>query len=709
MLFWTCCCAALAAQQFHVITSDSRVMRLDISNCSVVPITSVSTSSTISDIAFAPDGQLYGITTNGRLLRINLDNGSTQVVHTFEVQNIFYTSLVADPNGVFYVAGGLPFLISYNLNTGEETTHGMMGYSAAGDLTFYQGQLIMASSSNEMVNVDIGQPENSTAAFGFNLGGASVFGIVTFVENCANTRTYATDDASMSGIYEVNFEEESLSLLCQYPFIIFGAASELEFVAASYPEVTGIAATPTSCIQPLGALLIEAAGGTGSLEYSIDGVHFQSSPSFSGLEAGLYTVFIRDQEICQISVEAEVPLIGTAPVLAAQVSDTECGLPNGSVQLQVQGGIEPYAFAMNGNGVGGQVLFSDLAAGDYTFQVEDGQGCSDELEISIALSEPVVLDVIQIQACGPGQSSIRVEASGGGGPLMYSIDNQTAQSSGTFEHLGEGSFQLVASDGTACRDTMVLVIPSVPLLRLEITDFLSCGDAGSQFSALASGGNGGYSYSLNNHDFSSLSTFEALTPGSYLLLVQDVVGCTWDTVLVFEEYEAPSLSLLAVKPSSCLGSDGSIEFELSGASPPFEMSLNGNFVASTSPILHLPPGDHLVKVVDSQGCMFQDSFLIQQDCPIYLPTAFSPNDDGRNDRFGLYSGAVFYIHHFQVWDRWGGLVYEARDFSSDQTALFWDGNRHQEPLPSGVYTYVVLLSDNLGERKRLKGAVHLVR
>ncbi|HMQ48631.1 MAG TPA: gliding motility-associated C-terminal domain-containing protein [Saprospiraceae bacterium] len=700
---------ALPAQQFHVITSDSRVMRLDVSNCTFVQVAQVLTSSTISDIAFAPNGQLYGITTDGRLLLINLANGATQVIHNFTEQDIFLTSLVVDPNGVFYTAGGTPYLISYDLNTGEETNHGFMGYSAAGDLTFYQGQLMMAATSNDMVVVDIQNPANSMAAFDFDVGSASIFGIVTYVESCSQTVTYATDDSNLSRVYEVNFETETFTAVCQYPFIIFGAASELEFVAASYPEITGIAATPTSCLDPFGTLVIEAEGGTGALEYSIDGIHFQSSPSFDGLEAGLYTIFVRDQEICQISVEAEVPLIGTAPVLSAQVSATECGLPNGSVNLQVQGGVEPYVYAINGNESGGQVLFSDLAAGDYIFQVEDGQGCLDELSVSIATSEPVVLDLIQIKACGPGQSSIQVVASGGSGSLMYSLDGQAAQGVGSFENLGEGNYQVVASDGGQCRDTMFLILPSVPVLRLEISDVLSCGDSGSRFSALASGGNGGYSYSLNNSVFSAQAAFEDLAPGTYVLVVQDVIGCTFDTVLVFESYEGPYLTELVANASTCQGNDGSLEFSLSGESPPFVMRLDGNPVATVSPIPHLSPGEHLIEVFDSQGCMFLDSVFIKQDCPIYLPNAFSPNDDGRNDRFGLYSGAVFYIHHFQVWDRWGGMVYEAEDFTSDQVDLFWDGFQNKQPLPAGIYVYTILLTNALGEIVQVSGEVHLLR
>ena len=86
------------------------------------------------------------------------------------------------------------------------------------------------------------------------------------------------------------------------------------------------------------------------------------------------------------------------------------------------------------------------------------------------------------------------------------------------------------------------------------------------------------------------------------------------------------------------------------------------------------------------GCTFTETFRLEQaDCAaqIYLPNAFSPNDDGINDDL-FPQGSNFASIRLQVFDRWGGLVHQ-----SEGSNARWDGKRQGKPAATGAYVLVL--------------------
>ncbi len=69
-------------------------------------------------------------------------------------------------------------------------------------------------------------------------------------------------------------------------------------------------------------------------------------------------------------------------------------------------------------------------------------------------------------------------------------------------------------------------------------------------------------------------------------------------------------------------------------------------------------------------------------CTFYIPNAFTPNDDGNNDRFGIFSACHFAFFRLQIFNRWGAVVFEGRDPSA-----LWDGGFKGREAAEGVYVY----------------------
>ncbi|MCB9267921.1 MAG: gliding motility-associated C-terminal domain-containing protein [Lewinellaceae bacterium] len=104
------------------------------------------------------------------------------------------------------------------------------------------------------------------------------------------------------------------------------------------------------------------------------------------------------------------------------------------------------------------------------------------------------------------------------------------------------------------------------------------------------------------------------------------------------------------------------------------------------------------------------SITLNQQSAVYIPNAFSPNEDGRNDRLAPYADAsIVEIEAFRVYNRWGGLLYERAAFAPNDESLGWDGTVNGQPAPPGVYVYQLTARRLDGEVLRLEGEVLLVK
>lgn len=103
------------------------------------------------------------------------------------------------------------------------------------------------------------------------------------------------------------------------------------------------------------------------------------------------------------------------------------------------------------------------------------------------------------------------------------------------------------------------------------------------------------------------------------------------------------------------------------------------------------------------GCIYSQNFIlnISEEFSVYIPNAFSPNDDDINERFKAYlpDGLAINVVHFHIYDRWGELIYSIENLSSDHPKMGWDGTFKGEPVIPGVYLYDILL--DAGEQGNL--------
>jgi len=95
---------------------------------------------------------------------------------------------------------------------------------------------------------------------------------------------------------------------------------------------------------------------------------------------------------------------------------------------------------------------------------------------------------------------------------------------------------------------------------------------------------------------------------------------------------------------------------------------------------------------------------------VYIPNAFSPNDDGRNDSFVILGGSdITVINQFTVTDRWGTILFHQNNFPANDENFAWNGKFKGEHLSTGVYFYLAEITFRDGTSSIIKGNVTLFR
>lgn len=203
--------------------------------------------------------------------------------------------------------------------------------------------------------------------------------------------------------------------------------------------------------------------------------------------------------------------------------------------------------------------------------------------------------------------------------------------------------------------------------------------------------------------------FEGLGSGVHTISVLDATGCQLDSMY----------SLMAAAPGTLdLGPDRTIAPGDSLLVVPEWFGIEP-VQWSWTPTLGSPDGNPfwisplvdmvlVATITDSAGCQARDTLLIRvvETARVAVPNVFSPNGDGVNDVFEIsVNSADVRIRIFEIYDRWGGLLYAAYD----QAGPSWNGQGAGKQANPGVYVYRVVYEDGEGGRFSLQGDITLLR
>jgi hypothetical protein len=201
-----------------------------------------------------------------------------------------------------------------------------------------------------------------------------------------------------------------------------------------------------------GIIEINAAGGVAPYQFVLDGNLTQSDGKFSSLEAGSYTVLVKDKNQCESTIAVSVLSNNPAPQITTTINSVKCfGESNGSIDVSLAGGSPPFQYSWSGFNQTTASL-GNLRAGTYILKITDNVGCVDDVELEVKQPDRLRMSVDILPTCfGQRTGEVNVEARGGVAPYQYSVTGSSSyQDTPLFTSLRAGDYTVRIKDANGC-------------------------------------------------------------------------------------------------------------------------------------------------------------------------------------------------------------------------------------------------------------------
>ncbi|MBL7747279.1 MAG: gliding motility-associated C-terminal domain-containing protein, partial [Chitinophagaceae bacterium] len=390
-----------------------------------------------------------------------------------------------------------------------------------------------------------------------------------------------------------------------------------------------------------GTITVNATGGNGSYQYSIDnGATWQSGNVFN-VAPGNYTVSVRDNLNCTATFNTTVGLTNNLS-FTAQTDPTIC--ESKSTQLDLVSNATQYVWTP-ATGLSNTTIHNPVANPVVTT----------EYIVTATLGRCSVNDTVIVNV-----NAAPVPDAGTDGFICY---GQT--------------YQLNAGGGTVYKWT-----PSTYLDNPNIPNPISTPAKDITYTVtILSDANGCASLVTDE------MRIDVTPPVKVKTFPYDTIGYPGDRFMLMAVPSDPDANIYTWTPSTGLS--------------------NPNIA---NPIVTIGPigSDLTYQVITSTiaGCKGEGyvHIKIYTGPDIYVPTGFTPNGDGRNDRFTPFPVGIKGLNYFRVFNRWGQLV-----FSTNTLHQGWDGKLGGTDQPTGTYVWMAEGISNNGKVITKKGVVTLIR
>ncbi len=515
----------------------------------------------------------------------------------------------------------------YNWNTGD------VGATVTGLSTgTYNVTVTDANGCSVVENVLVGEPDpilSNAAVNDISCNGLTDGNISLAVTGGTGPYTYNWNTGSSSsgisglssGTYTVTITDAN-------------ACTEVDNFTIIEPAPIGTSLTQIDVLcrgNSTGSINLTPSGGTAPYTYLWS--TGATSQDLSTLAAGTYTVTVTDASLCTTTASTTI----TQPATSLSVSGIEThatcnGSSNGAIDLTVSGGVGPYTVLWNTGATTEDI--TALAAGSYSVQVTDANGCVSNTAFTITEPSPFLVNptVDDITCNGDNDGAITLAVSGGTAPYTYSwADGPTTQNR---SGLAPGNYTLTATDANGCQNVQMLTISEPAVLTTStIQQNVNCfGESTGVINLTVNGGTAPYAYA-----WSSGSTSEDLTAiaaGTYTVTVTDANGCTSGETVTITEPAAALTYTSSVSQISCNGAaDGSIDLTVSGGTGPY--TYNWSNGSTSEDLSGLSAAVYNVVITDAQGCTANETFTITD--PPVLSLSGTESDVSC---FGAADGAI---------------------------------------------------------------------
>ncbi|MBL0099482.1 MAG: gliding motility-associated C-terminal domain-containing protein [Saprospiraceae bacterium] len=463
-------------------------------------------------------------------------------------------------------------------------------------------------------------------------------------------------------------------------------------------NITGIKTDHTSCLTPNGSInLYVTPSGIYNFSWSNGAV----TEDINNLTAGIYIVTVTDAASCSRVHSFSIGEGVFLPMLSTTFTNATCGQSNGSINLSVS---PAGSYTMLGRMVTSEDI-STLAIGTYNVTVTGSSGCTATTSATI-INDNTSFTITGITtdntSCLTPNGSISLTITPSG---SYTFSWSNGASLEDINNFASGSYSVTVTDASSCSSLATFTI--IEDIKFPLIDLLAhapdCFGHSGWIEVLLITPND-LTYSMDGGlTFSALNQIDNLSPGDYEVMIKNGLGCLFfDTIHIPEQQEIN----VQVIPEINLKFGVSQQIEVDIADLPIALidtviwtPTNGLVFEDTSinsllhpTFLNASDGSYTVTVFTFDGCIADATISVRNvsNLDIYAPNIINPGSNSGNNSFYLISkpGSVKVIKTLRIYDRWGNMVFLAKNIQPDDPTVGWPGTFLGQAVNPAVFVWV---------------------
>lgn len=553
--------------------------------------------------------------------------------------------------------------------------------------------------------------------------------------SCDGKAIYAVSGGITPLIYSWPSATNTLSSLCAGLYTVTVTDQIGCFVDTSFsitqpaPLAYSTTNTSTTCWgYNNGSASVTVQGGTQPYWYFWS--NGSNMANATNLFAGTYYCTVHDVNNCTVN---PIVIVTQPSKVYVTSSDDQTICIGGSVNIssQVMGGIPPYSYSWVADTLaysGPVVMANPLTTTTYYLTVTDRNNCAGNTQmvtVNVTPSLQMSISTIDDTICPGSPANIRMNITGGnGGPYMIYLNNGTIVAP-PFDVFPTVSQTYILEVHDRCETPSIVdsihieVLPEPPVNPM-VDKYSGCAPLNLSF--IEPNLNEGQTYTwifgdgVNSEGSVAKNPVHIFNyPGTYTvtLTVTSLFGCSKTVTITNPIYVYPvPEARFFMRPDVVSIVDPRIEFiNLSvGADTAFWSFGDGDSSLIYSPTHYYGKiGTYTVDLIarTEYNCTdtVSQNVVIKEEYSIYAPTAFSPNNDERNDFFNITGNGIHPDDFlFIIYNKWGEKIFETKDKDKQ-----WDGKYKGKTVESGVYTWVVSYKDTNGNGHQKAATVTVIR
>ena len=422
-----------------------------------------------------------------------------------------------------------------------------------------------------------------------------------------------------------------------------------------------------------------------------------------------------------VTVETEVTVV--SPALDVSLPDTLVGPCTESFNLVpvVDGGsgVYTYQWSQNFNPVADTetLTYTEGLSTSFTVDVTDNCQSTGSASTAIDIQNPALLVDLQdtINASCVDNTVVAVDILSGAGGYTYEWTIGGVPYGGSDPQITVQSFvttpiavEVLDGCGGADETSALLIIPDVPMTLSVSNDTVVCRGEALSLSAMATGGEGGFVYSWTSIPAFGENQYVAPSNSySYPVEVTDICGETLSETVevevqyIYSDFYTSYLSdtrieFIATPEPPCPNCDYDWDFGDGASSeemsPTHEYDGLGDYYAQLT-------------ITNPLGCRDSAYTLVEGPVMVYIPNAFTPNNDGINDGFQVVISDVVYFE-INIFNKWGEEIFYSTDPDEVWTGNVKGGDHY---APNGLYNYRLRWKGSRTDAEEFSGTIELMR